>query len=208
MVTQQYTWCTRSVSFTWPWPCGLTPGTYLVLPVQERQELQDVDRCPTDDEHRQQHHQHPHHLPMSEKVLLSRLHDCTKDSMFSPVSHSSRPLQNFNLCASCHHLMIFYTVSIIITTSLHDYVLLLQIRWVRGVWVLCWVFSSVQFSLVPWPIGSKGGYEERISRAPLPVFSAGGPCQQFCHGQGCPLFDVVHPAFPRRPRRCPPSKVP
>ena len=26
-------------------------------------------------------------------------------------------------------------------------------------------------------------------------FSAGGPCEQFWHGQGCPLFDVVHPAF-------------
>ena len=30
----------------------------------------------------------------------------------------------------------------------------------------------------------------------LPVFSAGGPCEQFWHGQICPLFDVVHPAFP------------
>ena len=27
-------------------------------------------------------------------------------------------------------------------------------------------------------------------------FSAGGPCEQFWHGQGCPLFDVVHAAFP------------
>ena len=27
-------------------------------------------------------------------------------------------------------------------------------------------------------------------------FSAGGPCEQFWQGQGCPLFDVVHPAFP------------
>ena len=31
---------------------------------------------------------------------------------------------------------------------------------------------------------------------PLPVFSAGGPCEQFWHRQGCPLFDVVHPAIP------------
>ena len=23
-----------------------------------------------------------------------------------------------------------------------------------------------------------------------------GPCEQFWHGQGCPLIDVVHPAFP------------
>ena len=27
-------------------------------------------------------------------------------------------------------------------------------------------------------------------------FFAGGPCEQFWHGQGRPLFDVVHPAFP------------
>ena len=27
-------------------------------------------------------------------------------------------------------------------------------------------------------------------------FSAGGPCEQFWHGQGCPLFDFVHAAFP------------
>ena len=25
--------------------------------------------------------------------------------------------------------------------------------------------------------------------------SAGGHCEQFWHGQGCPLFDVIHPAF-------------
>ena len=27
-------------------------------------------------------------------------------------------------------------------------------------------------------------------------FSAGGPCEQFWHGQEFSLFDVVHPAFP------------
>ena len=26
-------------------------------------------------------------------------------------------------------------------------------------------------------------------------FPAGGPCEQFWHGLGCPLFDVVHPTF-------------
>ena len=26
--------------------------------------------------------------------------------------------------------------------------------------------------------------------------SGEGPCEQFWHGQGCPLFDVVYPAFP------------
>ena len=57
-------------------------------------------------------------------------------------------------------------------------------------------FSSVQFCSVPWPIGSSGGHEGRLSRDPLPVFSAEGPCEQFWHGQICPLFDVVHLAFP------------
>ena len=32
--------------------------------------------------------------------------------------------------------------------------------------------------------------------ASFPVFSVGGHCEQFWHGQGCPLFEVVHPAFP------------
>ena len=27
------------------------------------------------------------------------------------------------------------------------------------------------------------------------LFSAGGPCEQFWHGQRCPLFYVDHPAF-------------
>ena len=30
----------------------------------------------------------------------------------------------------------------------------------------------------------------------LLVLSAVGSCEQFWHGQGCPLFDVVHSAFP------------
>ena len=41
-----------------------------------------------------------------------------------------------------------------------------------------------------------GGGEGRFSRDPLPDFSAGDHCEQFWHGQGCPLFDVVHRAFP------------
>ena len=28
------------------------------------------------------------------------------------------------------------------------------------------------------------------------LFSAGGSCEQFLHGQGCPLFGVVQHAFP------------
>ena len=40
----------------------------------------------------------------------------------------------------------------------------------------------------------EGGQEGPFSRDPLPVFSAGGHCEQF--RQVCPLFDVVHQAFP------------
>ena len=39
------------------------------------------------------------------------------------------------------------------------------------------------------------GHDRGFSKVPLPVFSAGDRCKQFCHAQGCPLFDVV-PAFP------------
>ena len=42
----------------------------------------------------------------------------------------------------------------------------------------------------------QGGHEGLFSRDSFPVFSAGGPFEQLWHGQGCPLFDVVHPAFP------------
>ena len=55
---------------------------------------------------------------------------------------------------------------------------------------------SVQFSSVPWPIGSSRGHDRWFSRDSFPVFSAGGHCEQFWHGEGCPLFDVVHTAFP------------
>ena len=40
------------------------------------------------------------------------------------------------------------------------------------------------------------GHDRRFSRDPFPVFSTGGPCEQFWHGQGCLIFDIVHPAFP------------
>ena len=46
-------------------------------------------------------------------------------------------------------------------------------------------------------MGGGGGHEGRFSRDPLSVFSAEGLCEQLWHGQGCPLFDVVRPAFPR-----------
>ena len=67
--------------------------------------------------------------------------------------------------------------------------------------------TSFQFSSVPWPIGSSGGHERWFSRDPLLVFSAGYPCEQLWHGQGCPLFDaVLH--FLCQPQHPPPSKVP
>ena len=52
-----------------------------------------------------------------------------------------------------------------------------------------WI-SSVQFS--PWPIRSSVGHERRFKSCFPP---AEGSLEQFWHGQGCPLFDVVHPAF-------------
>ena len=58
-------------------------------------------------------------------------------------------------------------------------------------------FSSVQsLDRLGHPEGGvEGGHEGRFSRDPFPVFSSGGHCERFWHGQGCPLFDVVHPAF-------------
>ena len=40
------------------------------------------------------------------------------------------------------------------------------------------------------------GYEGRFNRDPLPVFSAGSPCEQLQHEHGCPLFDVDHNTLP------------
>ena len=66
----------------------------------------------------------------------------------------------------------------------------------------------MQFSShTKWPNRWSGGHEGRFSRNSIAVLSAEDPCEQFCHGQGCPLFGVVHLAFPLRSRRCPPSNV-
>ena len=55
-------------------------------------------------------------------------------------------------------------------------------------------FSSVHFSpLIDRVVGGHGG---RFSRDSLLVFSAGGHCEQFWHGQKYPLFNAVHPVFP------------
>ena len=60
-------------------------------------------------------------------------------------------------------------------------------------------------SLVSWLIGSSGG---QFSRDLFLVFCARGPCEQIWHGQGCPLFDVVHSALPLPAMMSPTSKVP
>ena len=79
---------------------------------------------------------------------------------------------------------------------------------------LCRNFNSlgyictVHFSSVRWPIGSSGGHKGWFSRDPLLDFSAGGPCKQLWHWQGCPLFGVVHPAFFCWPQHHPSSEVP
>ena len=59
-------------------------------------------------------------------------------------------------------------------------------------------FKNHQFTSVQSldPLDRRGRHAERLSRDPFPVFSAGGLCRQFWHGQRCPLFDVVHPALP------------
>ena len=53
-------------------------------------------------------------------------------------------------------------------------------------------FSSVQ-SLDQ--LGRRRDMTDDSAEMLFQSFSAGGPCQQFWHGQGRPLFDVVHPAF-------------
>ena len=58
----------------------------------------------------------------------------------------------------------------------------------------CNEVCSVHFS--PFYLLGRREHEGWFSRDPLPVFSAGDSCEQFCHGRGCPLFDVIHPAFP------------
>ena len=57
--------------------------------------------------------------------------------------------------------------------------------------------TSGQYSpLTDWVVGGGGDIRGDSAAFPLQFFSAGAPCEQFWHGQGCPLFDVVHQAFP------------
>ena len=57
-------------------------------------------------------------------------------------------------------------------------------------------FSSFQ-SLDWWLIESSVERDRKFSRNFLQACcTAGGHCGQFWHGQGCPIFDFVPPAFP------------
>ena len=55
---------------------------------------------------------------------------------------------------------------------------------------------TTQFTSVPLLIESSATHERWFGIDPLPVFSAGGHCEQFWQGQWCPFSHVVHPAFP------------
>ena len=54
-----------------------------------------------------------------------------------------------------------------------------------------WLFSSI-----PWPVGSSGDLRDDSLEILFRSFSSGDPCDQFWYGQGCPLLDAVHLAFP------------
>ena len=64
-----------------------------------------------------------------------------------------------------------------------------------GKYIIVYKLTNVvlfsQFSSVSWPIGSSTGHEGRFSRDSLPIFSAGGPCEQFWQWPGCRLFHVI-----------------
>ena len=51
--------------------------------------------------------------------------------------------------------------------------------------------SGKQFNSVPWPIGVSGGSWGTIQQRSSILF-----CGRLWHRQGCPLLDIVHPAFP------------
>ena len=45
-------------------------------------------------------------------------------------------------------------------------------------------------------LGRHGDMRDDSAEIFFQSFSVGSLCEQSWHGQGCPLFDVVHPAFP------------
>ena len=69
------------------------------------------------------------------------------------------------------------------------------------------VSVSVQFSsLIGWVVG--GDVRDDSADVLPQSFLRNSHCEQFWHGQGCPLFDLSIQHFLCRPRRRPPSKVP
>ena len=59
-----------------------------------------------------------------------------------------------------------------------------------------WLHVSVQLSpLTDWLVGEKSMTDDSAEIL-FRSFSAGGPFEQFWHGQERSLFDVVHSAFP------------
>ena len=69
--------------------------------------------------------------------------------------------------------------------------------------------TSVHFlyGLSRWG-GRVGELDGQFSRYPPQVFSAWGHCEHFWHGQGCPLFNVLYPAFPLPTTASPPPPPP
>ena len=91
-----------------------------------------------------------------------------------------------------------------ICTRVKDPVLLVRVRWIMATQTYPARTVSEKNNLLDdcgrsterRRRGKGRGQEGRFSRDHLPVFFARGLCEQFWHRQRCPLFGVVHPAFP------------
>ena len=75
---------------------------------------------------------------------------------------------------------------------------------------MLWI-SSVLFSpLTDWIVGGAegggGGMKDDTAEILFQSFLQEALVSSFWHGQGCPLFDVVHPAFPLPTRASPTLK--
>ena len=56
--------------------------------------------------------------------------------------------------------------------------------------------TPIQFKPLTNLIVGGGGMRDNSAEILFPVFFAGGPREQLWHGQGRPLFEALHPAFP------------
>ena len=68
--------------------------------------------------------------------------------------------------------------------------------WGRGGGAVCpsTRISSVSLQFLD-RLGRRWDMTDDSAEIRFSAFSAGGRCEQFWHGQGCPLFHVVHPAL-------------